>query len=248
MIGFWLLVLAAKAPAPPQVYCEDNHAILHLPYADIAVGANDTQLRDAKPLPKAVRAESVTSKTLDVRGDASVLQIRPEGWTLVKGETQTLLTPPKTALGAEVRLYGVKGNNAWVAGQYWLARVDMTTGEAAAGKLLRDGRTAFVLDVGDNLLFAVSDRISKCSPDAVCAEVGRLPWSITRVSIGQLAFLFSNDSISDRVARVSRDKLETSINIETGSNAIACQTSGGVAVYLPASPWSVTRVPADPPG
>jgi hypothetical protein len=59
--------------------------------------------------------------------------------------------------------------------------------------------------------------------------------------------VFGNDSISDRVVRVMKDKLESAITVDAGPNAVVCPLAGAMAVYLPANPWTVTRVPADPP-
>jgi hypothetical protein len=244
-----LVVLAAKAPVPPQAHCEDGHLVLQPTYGDIVIGSQDIVLRDTKPIPKSTKAvEAPRERTLEIKvGDTRTFTIDAGGWTLKNGDEAKPLEMPKSAKAADVRNLGVSGKHAWIVGQYWIAHVDLETGDVAAGKLARDGRAANVLDVTGTLVFQNGDRLYRCGADAVCAETVRLPFTPARTITGPSGFLFASDGSTDKVLRVMRDKLDAAIAVDGGAGAVFCPLTGAYgAIYVPALAWQVSRVSTEP--
>jgi hypothetical protein len=244
-----LLVLAAKVPPPPPAHCEDGHLVVQPTYGDIVIGAQGIALRDAKPAPKVAKAaESLRERTLSIKvSDTRAFIVDANGWTLTNGGVVTPLEMPQGAKSADVRNLGVSGKHAWICGQYWLAHVDLETGAVTSGKLARDGYKAVVLDAGDVLMVQNGDRLYRCTPDSVCTETVRLPFTPARYVIGQSGFLFASDASTDKVVRVMRDKLDTAIAVTGGTGAVFCPLTGNFgAMYVPASAWQATRISTEP--
>ncbi len=175
MLALAVVLIAAKAPVPPPAHCEEGHLVLQATYGDIVVGEKDIALRDTKPVPKAAKVpEPPRERTLELKvSDTRAFSIDASGWSLKNGDDVKSLEMPKSAKSADVRSFGVSGKHAWIAGQYWLAHVDLETGDVVSGKLARDGRTTTVLDVSDSLVLHNGDRVYKCgAADAVCAGNG----------------------------------------------------------------------------
>src|SRR5262249_51466453 len=162
-------------------------------------------------------------------GESSTFTVKPEGWSLTKGEATMAVEIPKAAKGGETRPVGVSGQGAWVMGQYWIARIDLATGDVLVGKLVRDGKNAVILELADGVLMVNGDRIYKCGPDATCGEAARLPFNVARVASGKTGFLFASDSTTDKVVRVARDKLAAPVVVETASGAVFCPLTNGEA-------------------
>ncbi len=246
MLGLVLIVLAAKVVPPPPAHCEEGKLVLQATYGDIVVTSDDVTLRDPRPLTKPKTSEPTREKAFVMTGESSSLTVKPEGWALTKGEATMAVEMPKGAKSGETRPIGVIGQAAWLIGQYWIARVDMVTGDVRAGKLARDGKNAMILDTSDGVLMANGDRFYRCGQDAVCAEVAKLPFSAARVSIGKTGFLLASDGTTDKVARVARDKLGASVAIETGNGATFCPLGNGEgATYIPSAAWFVSRVSSE---
>jgi hypothetical protein len=247
ILGLALIVLAAKVTPPPASRCEDNKLVLQASYGEIVVAADEVTLREAvKPASKTKTPEPPKDKSFTLAGEGATFAVKPDGWSLTKGETSMPIEIPKAARGTEARPLGVIGSGAWIIGSYWLARVDLATGDVAFGKVSRDTRTAIILDTTDGVLMANGDRIYRCGPDAVCAEAARLPLSVARASIGKTAFLFASDASTDKVVRVPRDKLTAPVAVETGSGSVFCPLGNGEgAVYTPATGWFVNRVSSE---
>ena len=246
MLGLALIVLAAKTVPPPPARCEDGKLVLQATYGDIVVTSDEVTLRDPKPVAKNKGPEAPREKSFVMSGESSTLTIKPEGWSLTKGEATMAVEMPKGAKGGETRPIGVVGQSAWLIGQYWIARVDLVTGDVVTGKLTRDGKNAIVLDSADGVLLANGDRIYRCGQDAVCAEVAKLPFSAVRATVGKTGFLLASDGNTDKVARVARDKLGAPLSIETGSGATFCPLANGDgATYTPSTAWFVTRLSSE---
>ncbi len=246
MLGVALIVLAAKVVPPPPAHCEDGKLVLQATYGDIVVTSDDVTLREPKPLVKTKTAEAAREKSFTMNGESSTLGIKPEGWSLTKGEATMAVEMPKGAKSGETRPIGVIGQSAWLIGQSWIARVDLVTGDVVPGKLTRDGKNAIILDTTDGVLMANGDRIYRCGQDAVCAEAAKLPFSAARASIGKTGFLFASDGSTDKVVRIARDKLTTPVNIETGSGATFCPLGNGEgATYTPSNAWFVNRISSE---
>ncbi|MEZ0313872.1 MAG: hypothetical protein ACAI38_19040 [Myxococcota bacterium] len=246
MLGLALIVLAAKVVPPPPAHCEDGKLVLQATYGDIVITSDDVMLRDAKPAVKNKASEASREKSFAMAGESSTLTVKPEGWSLTKGEATMAVEMPKGAKGGETRPIGVIGQSAWLIGQYWIARVDLTTGDVLTGKLARDGKSAIILDTSDGILLVNGDRLYRCAQDAVCTETAKLPISTVRASIGKTGFLLASDGTTDKVVRVARDKLGAPVAIETGSGATFCPLGNGEgATYTPSTAWFVNRVSSE---
>lgn len=246
MLGLALIVMVAKTVPPPPSHCEDGKLVLQATYGDIVVASDEVTLRDAKQPAKSKTPEPPRDKSFTMAGEASTLTVKPDGWSLTKGEATMAVEMPKGAKGGESRPIAVIGQGAWIIGQYWIARVDLATGDVLTGKLARDGKNAIILDTSDGVLMANGDRLYRCGADAVCGEVTRLPFSIARASIGKSGFLFASDGSTDKVARVPRDKVTSPVAVETGSGAVFCPLGNGEgAIYTPNAIWSVSRISSE---
>lgn len=246
MLGVALIVLAAKVVPPPASHCEDGKLVLQPVYGDVVVSAEEVTLRDAKPQVKTKTPEPPKDKTFTMAGESSTLTVKPDGWSLTKGEATMAVEMPKGAKGGESRPIMVNPQGAWLMGQYWIARVDLATGDVVSGKLARDGKNAIILDTSDGVLMVNGDRIYKCGQDLVCAEAAKLPFSAVRASVGKTGFLLASDSTTDKVARVPRDKMSAPVTIETGTNSVFCPLGNGEgAIYTPSTAWFVHRVSSE---